>query len=291
MSRIHEALSKAARERAKQGSTELAPALVDIATGLYNRPVEEELKRVIGTQEGPPTTFEEVERRCQRPKWELNTRMNVFLPECKQRAGAERFRTLRSRLYQISEKKKLRSLLVTSAVPSEGKSFVCANLAQSLVHQQDRRVLLIDADLRLPSQHKVFGAPKTPGLSNYLQGEVDEYAMIQKGMSSNVFLIPAGDEVKNPSELLLGDQMKKLLKFAADVFDWVVLDSPPALPVHDANVLADLCDGVLLVVRAGSTDFELAAKCSAEFRQKNLLGAVFNCAENSESSYAENYYA
>jgi capsular exopolysaccharide synthesis family protein len=217
--------------------------------------------------------------------------MNVFLPGSKHKVGAERFRTLRSRLYQISETRDLKTVLVTSSLPSEGKSFVATNLARALVHQQNRKVMLIDADLRMPTQHKIFGAPKTPGLTNYLRGEVDEYGALQKGADGNVYLMPAGDEVSNPSELLLSDRMKRLLRFGNQLFDWVILDSSPSLPVHDSSVLADLCDGVLFVVRAASTEFETAAKAADEFRKKNLLGVVFNCVEKTESSYGENHYS
>jgi protein-tyrosine kinase len=224
------------------------------------------------------------------PQWRIDPRVNVFLPQSQDRLAAERFRTLRSRLHQISETQKLRIVLVTSATSAEGKSFVCANLAQSLIHKQDRRVLLIDADMRLPTQHKNFGAPRTPGLSNYLRGEAREGEVLQKGSDSNLFLLPAGNEIPNPSELLLSDKMKQLLKFSAETFDWVIVDSPPTLPVHDASMLADLCDGVLLVVRAASTDFEMAGKAAEEFRQKNLLGVVFNCVEKGVSAYTTKYY-
>jgi protein-tyrosine kinase len=292
MSRIHEALAKAARERTKEGTSGLASAFVDIASDVYRPPSALEVPRV-AIEPGDAfrvASFEEVENRCRRPEWKPTTRMNVFLPGSNHKVGAERFRTLRSRLYQISDTRKLQAVLVTSSLPSEGKSFVAANLAQAMVHKQDRKVLLIDADLRLATQHNIFGAPKTPGLTNYLRGEVDEYGVIQKGMDSGVYLIPAGDEVSNPSELILNDRMERLLKFGTQIFDWVILDSSPSLPVHDASVLADLCDGVLFVVRAASTEFETAAKAAEEFRKKNLLGVVFNCAEKTESSYGEQYY-
>jgi capsular exopolysaccharide synthesis family protein len=293
MSRIHEALAKAVRDKEKQGSASLSPALVEIATGVHQAPsFEDRFDITVAPQaEKPQVPIErltEIEKGAQL-KWKLDPRINVFLPESKQKIAAERFRTLRSRLYQISEARKLRTVLVTSGVPSEGKSFVCANLAQSLVHRQDRKVLLIDADMRLPTQHKIFGAPKTPGLTNYLRDEVDERQVLQKGMDSNVFLIPAGDEVKNPSELLLSERMRGLIKFGAEEFDWVILDSPPTLPVHDSSVLADLCDGVLLVVRAASTDFEMAGKAADEFREKNLLGVVFNYVEKDVSPYVSYY--
>lgn len=294
MSRIHEALEKAARERTRQVAGGSVPTLVDITEGLRRSPVlEEEFEAVsLATPEvrkSSPTRGETTHEYSQ-PQWHLDPRVNVFLPQSGQRLAAERFRTLRSRLHQISETRKLRTVVVTSAESAEGKSFVCANLVQSLVHQMDRRVLLIDADLRMPTQHTIFGAPRSPGLSNYLRGEAREFEVVQKSSESNLFLLPAGEEVSNPSELLLSDQMKELIRLASEKFDWVILDSPPTLPVHDASVLADLSDGVLLVVRAARTDFELAGKAAEEFRKKNLLGVVLNGVEKGVTTYTQQYY-
>jgi capsular exopolysaccharide synthesis family protein len=180
--------------------------------------------------------------------------------------------------------------VVTSSVPAEGKTFVAANLAQSIVRQPDRRVLLIDADLRASRLHQVLGAPRTPGLADYLRGDVDEFKVVQKGSGANLCFIAGGSEVSNPSELLLNDRMKRLLEIVTPIFDWIIIDTPPALPVHDASMMADLCDGVLFVVRAGSTNHEMAAKASAEFENKNLLGVVLNRVENNEG-YGGYYYS
>ncbi len=163
------------------------------------------------------------------------------------------------------------------------------NLAQFLARQDQSRVLLIDADLRASRMHQVLGAPATPGLTDYLRGQADECAVIQRGHEGNLCFIPGGSSVSNSSELLLGARMKQLLEWVTPVFDWLVLDSPPALPVHDASVIADLCDGVLFVVRAGRTDFEVAEKASSEFRDKNLLGVILNRAEKNDS-YGRYYY-
>jgi capsular exopolysaccharide synthesis family protein len=149
-------------------------------------------------------------------------------------------------------------------------------------------VLLIDADLRVSRLHQALGAPGTPGLTEYLRGEVDEFAVIQKGGDDDLCLIPGGAEVTNPSELLLGDRMKKFLDLVTPVFDWVILDSPPALAVHDASSLADLCDGVLFVVKAGKTNHEVAEKASSEFLKKNLLGVVLNGVDK-HSCYGDYY--
>jgi capsular exopolysaccharide synthesis family protein len=179
--------------------------------------------------------------------------------------------------------------LVTSSVPAEGKTFVAANLAQSIIRQADRRVLLIDADLRASKLHLSVGAPPTPGLSDYLCGKVDEFAIVQTGPAQNLCFIPGGGEVSNPSELLLGEKMSGLLSRVTPLFDFVILDSPPATPVHDASLLADLCDGVLFIVRAGKTNFELAQKAVAEFKEKRVLGVVLNGADE-KSAYSQYYY-
>ena len=136
--------------------------------------------------------------------------------------------------------------------------------------------------------HQLFGVPSGPGLSDYLRGEADECEVIQNASEGNLCLIPSGSEASNPSELLLGERMKKLLDLVTPMFDWIILDSPPALAVHDASSLADLCDGVLFVVKAGETDYQLAEKASSEFLKKNLLGVVLNGAEI-DASYGDYY--
>jgi protein-tyrosine kinase len=296
MSRIHEALKKAAEERSSRHPSGSAADFVDVATDVK--------RTTVGMTESTPRTlpevrkqvdasflrFEELVKGCANPKWQPDSLTDVFHGVDNKEVGAERFRTLRSRLYQIAETRQLKKVLVTSSIPAEGKTFVAVNLARSIARQNDRRVLLIDADLRASHLHQALGAPAAPGLTEYLRGEADEFAVIQRGQEGNLCFIPGGNSVSNPSELLLGERMKGLLELVTPVFDWVILDSPPALPVHDASMLADLCDGVLFVVRAGHTDFEMAGKASAEFREKNLLGVVLNRADKSDS-YGAYYYA
>ena len=295
MSRIHEALKKAAQERSSRLSSGTSPDFVDVATDVSRTTVPAEtrllpsLGDVAPKQNSPFLCFEELVKKCAHPAWQIDPRMNVFLGVDSDQTGAESFRTLRSRLYQIAGTRQLKSVLVTSSIPEEGKTFVAVNLAQSIARQDRRRVLLIDGDLRLSRLHQTLGAPAKPGLTEYLRGEADEIAVIQRGLEGNLCFIPGGSPVANPSELLLGERMKHLLEVVTPVFDWLVLDSPPALPVHDASLLADLCDGVLFVVRAGATSFEIAEKASSEFRDKNLLGVVLNHVEKHES-YGGYYY-
>jgi protein-tyrosine kinase len=287
MSRIHDALKKAAAEKALQPAESSSQIFFDVSEGK-------------GISRSAPTNtrgngdshsfvrFEQLLKRCAHPKWTLDPRMSVFGGTDSKKIGAEPFRTLRSRLSQIADTRKLKRILITSSVPAEGKTFVAANLAQSIVRQPGRRVLLIDGDLRSSRLHMALGAPSAPGLTDYLRGEVDEYQVIQSGPEENLCFIPGGNDVSNPSELLTSERMKHLLDVVTPIFDFVILDSPPATPVHDPSLLADLCDGVLFVVRAGVTDFEVAEKAVAEFREKNLLGVVLNAAERG-TTYGQYY--
>ncbi len=313
MSRIHEALKKAAEERAAQ----LTAAAETTVASVAEAPVE--VKPIVGVKppiaaepqmprlslptrvtpaapaapaQIPDFRYEELIKRCSQQEWRIDPLNSVFVNPRPGEGGPERFRTLRSRLYKIASTRKLKKVLITSGVAAEGKTFVASNLAQSIVQQPELRVLMIDADLRASRLHLLFGAPSCPGLSDYLRGEADEYAVIQKGTSENLFLIPGGSLVSNPSELLLSDRMKQLLDVATPCFDWIIIDSPPTLPVHDASVLADLVDGVLFVIRAGSTDAEIVERTVGEFHGKNLLGAVLNQVQKSDSYGDEyqNYY-
>jgi protein-tyrosine kinase len=294
MSRIHDALKKAAEERASQPSASSLQTFVDVTEGTSrSAQAGNELdiattNRIGKASKQPFFRFEQLLKRCAHPKWTPDPRMSVFGGTDSKKIGAEPFRTLRSRLSQIADTRVLKRILITSSLPAEGKTFVAANLAQSIIRQPDRRVLLIDADLRASRLHVALGAPSTPGLSDYLRGEVDDYAIIQSGPDENLCFIPGGNQVSNPSELLPSDRMRHLLDVVTPMFDFVILDSPPATPVHDPSVLADLCDGVLFVVRAGVTDFELAEKAVAEFREKNLLGVVLNGAKR-ETAYGQYY--
>jgi protein-tyrosine kinase len=291
MSRIHEALKKAEQEKAAQlpmAERSVAARVVDEVTVPAispNRLAQETARRIPAYTEGSGSTlrFEDLVARCTHPEWKADSALRVSLAGDSGKIVGERFRTLRSRLYQIAGTRTLRRVLVTSTMPAEGKTFVATNLVRSIIRQADRRVLLIDADLRAPRLHTALGAPSTLGLSDYLRGEADEYAIVQNSVANNLCFIPCGTTVSNPSELLLSDRMKVLLDTVTPAFDWVILDSPPSLPVHDASSLADLCDGVLFVVRAGETSHEDAKKASSEFREKNLLGVVLNQVEKSET--------
>ncbi len=296
MSRIHEALKKAAEERNSKSGNGSVSELVDLSSRELSTEALPGNGTAIAGAPGKPLAGQQVlpfdvfAKRCTPGAWKIEPSASVFSAHMDHQVGAEKFRTLRSRLYQIASAQPLKKILVTSSTPAEGKTFVTANLAQSFIRQAGRRVLLIDSDLRASRLHLHFGAQGKPGLSDYLSGDCDDSQVTQVGADGNLCLIPGGREVSNPSELLHSERMRLLLDRMSSLFDWIILDSPPALAVHDASILADMCDGVLFVVRAGSTDFELAEKAAAEFHEKNLLGVVLNRVERSDT-YGDYYYS
>jgi protein-tyrosine kinase len=298
MSRIHEALKKAEQERAAAQPVDNAPSLPSTATEVMPRAREGsddapnifKHSAAIAPPRGNLKRFEDLCEQCAHPHWHPDSNVNIFSNPALSATAAEQFRTLRSRLYQLRGSQQLRTLLVASSVPAEGKTFVTNNLAQAIVRQPDRRCLIIDADLRCSRLHVPLGAPPSPGLTDYLLGEADETAVIQHGQEGNLCFIPGGKEVANPSELLLNGRLKTLLERVTPIFDWVILDSPPLLPVADASLLADHVDGVILVVRAASTPTEAAERACQELQGRNVIGVVLNAVEQSQA-YGSYYYA
>lgn len=208
-------------------------------------------------------------------RWEPDSKSMLFFGSEVETPNKEDFRSLRSRLHQLQEKAPIRTILIASSLPKEGRSFVAANLAQAMA-QQGRRTLLIDADLRNPSLHVALGTSSTPGLSEYLLGEAEETGIVQQGQMEKFFFVPAGRQVSRQSEIISNGVLKVLLERLAALFDWVIVDSPAALPVSDAALIAGYCDGVLMVVRSNSTPFDVVRKARRSFQEERLLGVVLN---------------
>jgi capsular exopolysaccharide synthesis family protein len=301
MSRIHEALKKAEEERA---ASQGGPAQPYAATVASDAPVMAEEESVAAGGEaygGAPLTspmqsfaspfgVDALLARCPQLEWKPDENTMLFFNGNDHARGTEEFRTLRSRLYHTREKMTLKKLLVASALPKEGKSFTAANLAQVLVRQHGRRVLLIDADLRGPRLHMLLGTTSSPGLSDYLQGGADEFSIMQRGAMENLFFIPSGQQITDPAELVANGRLKLLLQRVEALFDWIIIDSPPAVPVSDASVLAKACDGVLMVVRCNATPVDLARQARMEFPDQALVGVVLNGTNSETSPYTRYYY-
>jgi protein-tyrosine kinase len=312
MSRIHEALKKAEQERAASQGGPAQPSFVPPAveqpgfepSGLEpSRIATEESPAAVAT--GMPTgvpltsgmpsfaspfSLDALLARCPQLQWRPDEKTMLFFNGDDNARGTEEYRTLRSRLYHTREKMALKKILVTSALPKEGKSFTAANLAQVLVRQHGRRVLLIDADLRGPRLHTMLGTTSSPGLSDYLQGGNDEFSIMQRGPMENLFFIPSGEQISDPAELVANGRLKFLLQRVEALFDWIIVDSPPAVPVSDASVLAKACDGVLMVVRCNATPVDMARRARLEFPDQVLVGVVLNGTDRDAIPYSRYYY-
>jgi protein-tyrosine kinase len=292
MSRIHEALKKA-EEQSPTGWRPAQPSLLDfvdedslpVTPGQLDSPRQGEVSAT-----GSCLRLEELRRRSIKPGWKLNPDYDVFSTKKSSAICAEQFRTLRARLYRLREKSPVRTLLVTSTLPGEGKTFVSLNLALAIARQHERRALLIDADLRASRLHVRLGAPSAPGLSDYLSGQADEFSIIQADPNLELFLVPSGRSALDPSELLANGKLKGFLNQMSPVFDWVIVDAPPVLAVGDAGIIAEFCDGVIVVVRAGKTGHDLIRTTLQEF-PRNLLGVVLNGASEGTDYGGYSYYA
>lgn len=298
MSRIHEALKRAQIERSTSqdggasspvSETHSADSIVE-ASGAAAETLFNGDPTIAPPTLGGQLRFADLQARCAHPSWNHDPAMDVFANGQTSAGGAEQFRTLRSRLYQLRANQTLKVILVTSAVAAEGKTFVVSNIARAVIRQPDRRVLIIDADLRCSRLHAQMGAPAAPGLTDYLRGGASEFEVIQGGPEGNLWLIPGGNTASNASELLANGRLKTLLERIAPLFDWVFIDSPPCLPVADPSVIADLCNAVLLVVKAGSTPAATVQRAQHELQDKYIAGVVLNRVNANSLGYGS-YYA
>jgi capsular exopolysaccharide synthesis family protein len=210
----------------------------------------------------------------------------------------EAYRNLRSSiLYMATEGKRPRTILVTSAVPSDGKSMTTANLAITLAHSGSR-VLLVDADLRKGFLHRQFGLEGTPGLTEVLTGQTNWSKAVQPTTTPNLSLFPRGGGSRNPGELFLGPSTVNLLKELAGQFDYVILDSAPVMAADDVTTLSPHVEGVIFVIRANYTSGRIARAAIDLLYQRevDVLGLVFNAVETRTMDYYyyhryKDYYA
>lgn len=204
---------------------------------------------------------------------------------------AEAYRTLRTNLEFSNLDKSLRSLLVTSASAEEGKSTTLANLAVTIA-QSGKRVILVDADLRRPTLHQIFGLKNNAGLTDMVR---DDAALanppLQETTVANLQVLTSGQQPPNPAEILGSKRMSEILTALLERTDMVLFDAPPVLVVTDAAVLSSKVDGVLLVISAGKTKRENARKAQSQLEKINarVIGAVLNNVK--AESGASYYYA
>jgi protein-tyrosine kinase len=204
----------------------------------------------------------------------------------------EQYRRLAGAMHALQVERSLTTLMVTSTVPSEGKTLTVANLALTLSESYARRVLLIDADLRRPTVHQVFGLPNVAGLADVLRMDHGPISVLQ--VSRLLSVLPAGRLDASPMAGLTSDRMRTLLEQSAAEFDWVLLDAPPVAGMPDAQLVAGLTRAVLFVIEAGITQHQLVEKAMTELGREYVVGTVLNRVQDHNiptSSYFEEYYA
>jgi len=203
---------------------------------------------------------------------------------------AEEFRTLRTRLNHLQTLQPLHTVVVTSPSPAEGKTFSAVNLALAQSHLAESSVLLGDFDLRRPIVHNLFQIDRAPGLSDYLTGQCTFPQALRRIEGMSLYVLPAGTPVKNPLELLNMRQARALFEELPRTFNWAIFDTPPLLFSADANLLATLADGTILVVKIGSTTFDSVTRAMQSLCENNVLGIVANGARASELYSKYTYY-
>jgi protein-tyrosine kinase len=206
--------------------------------------------------------------------------------------SVEQYRRLATTLHQLQAERTIKSLMITSALPREGKTLTATNLALTLSESYGRKVLLVDADLRRPSLHEVFRLPNERGLRDGIRADGAALPLID--VSARLTVLPAGRPDPDPLAALSSNRMRSLLQEAASRFDWVILDTPPIGLLPDANLMRGLADGVLFVIGAGSTGYQQVRRAIAELGQDCILGTVLNRVETASmpvDEYYSHYYA
>jgi len=265
MSRVHDALRRAEQsgdggDRFKQSPARLLPGLQDLLSTVQEVPYT------------PAPDFFLID------------------PTKPRDAHSEEFRTLRTRLNHMQKLQPIHSVVITRPSPAEGKSFTAINLALAEAQLTDNPTLLADFDFRRPVLHNVLQVDRAPGATDFLMGNAPLSAVIRRIAGTSLYLLPAGSSVLNPLEMINLAETKTLIEQLPAVFNWVLLDSPPLLFAADANLLATVCDGSVLVVRIGVTTIDSVTRAMQSLCENNVLGIVANGARAGELYSKYTYY-
>jgi protein-tyrosine kinase len=292
MSRVHDALRKAA-----QLAGPPPPARTGEAARLLERAAEDEsvpapAARVVAAANTIDVfpSLEGLADRVQEIPFNPSAEALLIDLSQPQEAPMEEFRSLRTRLNHLQTLQPIHTVVITSASPAEGKSFTAINLALTQAQLAGNRTLVADFDFRRPILHNLLQIDRAPGITDFLMGKAPLEAIIRRVSGTNLYVMPAGEAVMNPLELLNLREVKLMLDQLPAVFNWIILDTPPLLFAADANLLATMCHGTVLVVRIGATTIDAVTRAMQSLCENNVLGIVVNGARRGElySKYA--YY-
>jgi capsular exopolysaccharide synthesis family protein len=203
--------------------------------------------------------------------------------------AAEAFRLLGVRLRHLKRDRSLKKVLITSTIPQEGKSMVSANLACTLALKTQQRLLVLEGDVRRPSLSQMFGIRRNPGLCEFLQGEHSLRSSIYHLEAPNLWILPAGSAPSNALELLQSGRLSTMMDQLTLWFDWIIIDTPPVLPLADTSVWMRLADGILMATRLGTTEKRQLQRGLEAIESKKLIGALVNSSKNAATS--DYYYS
>jgi capsular exopolysaccharide synthesis family protein len=218
---------------------------------------------------------------------EIEPTSRIVFQSDPQGLAADRFRFLRMRLRELWDAGKLKRVLITSPLPEDGKSTVSLNLATALAERGRNTVLLLEADLHHPTLLAKLGAKAGPGLAQCLECGSNPLSLLRRIEPLGWYLLPAGDPSASPGGLLHGEVFAKLLQTLSPYFDWILIDSPPVLPLADAPAMLRHVDTSLVVVRAGRTPSDAVDAAIKTLGNKHVLGVILNGMEGVERLYSK----
>jgi capsular exopolysaccharide synthesis family protein len=283
MSRIQDILNKAEREGAARRTRSVGTdvpagpsAIPTPAPTSVPRPVLEpthiaERREARVRLAEPPAPEREA-----RPEREVHLDRHLIAALAPQSLAAEQYRSLRTRISRVETGRALRAIIITSPAKGDGKSLTAANLALAMGEEFSQRVVLIDADLRRPSVHHLFGLPESPGLTDVLMGGAPLDDVLVTLADHNLTVLPSGVPPNHPAELLGSAAMRRTLDTLRTRFDRLILDMPPVSPLADVHIAAAMADGILMIVRAGMTQKPAIERALAGLDMTKVLGLVLN---------------
>ena len=289
MSYIFEALQRAEAERSGGSLPKEADSVADLL-----QKVEEEIDRKQSLSDLPPAA------KLESPEAGSFASAKMLLPApaadsklvCLTDQGglaAEKFRLLGLKLRHLRERRKLKRIVITSSIPEEGKSLIASNLALNQSRSKILNTVLVDGDLRRPELASRFGFHRNlPGLSEVLRGERQLSEVVYKLEGSGLRFLPAGVTPENPIELMQSGRLQQLLEQLETFFDWIIIDTPPILPLADTPLWMKLADGVLLVTREGVCEKKQLERAMEVIDGSTMLGVVVNSCSSNDQKY---YYA